>query len=55
MSEYNKRRKEVCAKCVYAVNLTGETKGICDYLYKTGMIRPCSGRDCVEKGVFKKR
>lgn len=44
------RRKEICETCDY-----WSEYGMCDYLLREGHIRPCVGRECVEKGFYKKR
>lgn len=53
-SEWLKRRKTICVKCVYDSRLSTENKygSTCDYLLKTGHKRPCKPSECVEKGVF---
>lgn len=45
-AEASKRRKKVCARCIYH-------NTICDYLQITGRLRPCAAADCVKAGVFR--
>ena len=57
--DVNKHKREVCINCAYLVTMYGPTghvgTTICDYIGKTGMIRPCSPLECVDKGIFKPR
>lgn len=44
------RREKICKNCDY----WGEYN-MCDYILREKHIRPCTGRECVEKGFFKPR
>lgn len=53
------RRDRYCKTCVYKV---GELNGNnphynsgCDYLLKTGHIRPCAPSECVEMGIYEEK
>lgn len=59
--EREKRIQNVCGKCLYSrgvwrKNVKNQEYFIlfyCNYdTYHQGQLRPCAGRDCVEKGVF---
>ena len=53
------RRDTYCKVCVYKVgqvngNAEHYTCG-CDYIGKTGKIRPCAPSECVKQGIFRER
>jgi len=48
LEEAKERRKTVCETCDY----WGDGD-MCDYFLRNGKIKPCTGRECVEKGFFK--
>lgn len=53
------RRDTYCKVCVWKIgqingNAEHYTCG-CDYIGKTGKIRPCAPSECVEQGIFRER
>ena len=46
--EAKERRKTVCENCDY----WGDGD-MCDYFLRERKIKPCTGRECVEKGYYK--
>ena len=58
--EVNDLKRRQCVKCQYLskarVNTDRTVAALtCDYIAVHGHTRGCDPRDCVEKGVFKKR
>lgn len=58
--EINDSKRRQCVKCQYlsraGVNMDRTVAALtCDYIAVHGHTRGCDPRDCVEKGVFKKR
>ena len=58
--EINDLKRRQCVKCQYlsraGVNMDRTVAALtCDYIAVHGHSRGCDPRDCVEKGVFKKR
>ena len=53
------RRDTYCKVCVWKVGqVNGNSEHYtcgCDYIGKTGKIRPCAPSECVEQGIFKRR
>lgn len=59
--EINDLKRRQCVKCQYLSRAGAKTDRTavalltCDYIAVHGHTRGCDPRDCVEKGVFKKR
>ena len=58
--EINDLKRRQCVKCQYLSRAGANTDRTavaltCDYIAVHGRARGCDPRDCVEKGVFKKR
>lgn len=59
--EINDLKRRQCVKCQYLyraganTDRTAVAQLTCDYIAVHGRTRGCDPRDCVEKGVFKKR
>ena len=58
--EVNDLKRRQCVKCQYlsrgGVNMDRTVAALtCDYIAVHGHTRGCDPRDCVKKGVFKKR
>ena len=59
--EINDLKRRQCVKCQYLsraganTDRTAVAQLTCDYIAVHGHTRGCDPRDCVEKGVFKKR
>ena len=59
--EINDLKRRQCVKCQYLsraganTDKTAVTQLTCDYIAVHGHARGCDPRDCVEKGVFKRR
>ena len=58
--EINDLKRRQCVKCQYlsraGVNVDRTVAALtCDYIAVHGHTRGCDPRDCIEKGVFKKR
>lgn len=58
--EINDLKRSQCVKCQYlsraGVNMDRTVAAMtCDYIAVHGHTRGCDPRDCIEKGVFKKR
>ena len=53
------RRDTYCKVCVWKVGqVNGNSEHYtcgCDYIGKTGKIRPCAPSECVEQGIFRER
>ena len=53
------RRDTYCKVCIYKVGqVNGNSEHYtcgCDYIGKTGKIRPCAPSECVEQGIFRER